>query len=132
MISLITPHWTKLFDKSFFSNVRASLLGQVGVVFDDVQATLPEVLRKKFQDIRLGCLTDVSVLLQEILEQCQNTLENEKKTISRSLVPYVQKKLTETYELANKETGKGSILRKKVTNCTLAAYPMLILFGRKS
>ncbi len=72
------------------------------------------MLRDRFQCQGDLCLEEAHVALQQITEIVQGALSLEQKEVSRSMAPHIQSQLSDGYDRAIEERGRGSVARQKV------------------
>ena len=110
----IALSWSKVFEGDLFAALDKAAITSVNKVLKEVEESAAPGLKDRCKTQGVVCLEEVRVALKNILDAVRETMNNEQKEASRSLVPHVQEQLREGYDRAMEERGTGSVARQKV------------------
>ena len=85
----------------------------------DVEATAAIGLKERAKGQGELCLEEARIALRKTLDAVGEAMNNQQKDISRCLAPHVQDQLTDGYNRAMEERGRGSVARQKVSSVSI-------------
>lgn len=89
-------------------------MASISKLLEEVEGTAASGLRDRFQCQGDLCREEARVVLQQIVGVVQEAVSAEQKEVSRCMAPHVQNQLSDGYERAMEERGRGSVARQKV------------------
>lgn len=110
----IASSWCKVFESNLFAPFETAIMAAISNLLEEVEGTAASGLRDRFQCQGDLCREEARVVLQQIVGVVQEALSAEQKEISRCMAPHVQNQLSDGYERAMEERGRGSVARQKV------------------
>lgn len=111
----IAQSFSKMFKEDLFGPFETDVVNCVAQLLQDfLNSTAPE-LKPGAMLQQKAARKELRATLSRTMEAVKETMLAQRKEISRSVSPLIQKCLMESYENAKREKGKGSVARIKVS-----------------
>ncbi|KAG2146754.1 hypothetical protein DEU56DRAFT_786239 [Suillus clintonianus] len=119
-VELLTPFtrniassWSTLFESDLFASLSRAITVCINKLLADVEASAAAGLKDRVHAQSSISQEEARLALGQTMDVVKEALGKEQKEISRCLAPHVQNELTEGYNLALEERGRGSVARQK-------------------
>ncbi|KAG1755777.1 hypothetical protein EDB19DRAFT_1956649 [Suillus lakei] len=119
-VELVTPFtrniassWSTLFESDLFASLSDAITVCINELITDVEASAAAGLKDRVHAQGSVSQEEARHALEQTMEVVKEALVKEQKEISRCLAPHVQNELTDGYNLALEERGRGSVARQK-------------------
>lgn len=110
----IASSWGKVFELDLFGDFEMMTTTAIENLIQEVEETSAEGLKGRTRIQGQLCMEEARISLAKSVEVVRDTMTNEQKEISRCMAPHVQDQLTDGYDTAAEERGRGSVARQKV------------------
>ncbi|TDL29353.1 hypothetical protein BD410DRAFT_18164 [Rickenella mellea] len=109
----IASSWAMVFEADLFANFEASAIQAIVDLLHRIEESCPMALVDRAKGQGELCLEEAKEAFKKTLDIVRETMNTEQKEVSRCLAPHVQGQLTDGYERAMEEHGRGSVARQK-------------------
>lgn len=115
MSKAIASSWGKVFESDLFASFQQSADKAIIDLLKRVEASCLPGLKERAAMQSEVSMNQSKLAMEKITGLVHEALQSNQREISRSLVPHVQSSLTDGYESAMEERGRGSVARQKAS-----------------
>lgn len=109
----IAHSWSKVFESDLFAPFELAVKSCINKLLKEVEDSAAVGLKDRTKLQGELCVEEARVALQKTMSAVKETMNNQRKEVSRCMAPHVQAQLVEGYDRAMEERGTGSVARQK-------------------
>ncbi|KAL0573916.1 hypothetical protein V5O48_008036 [Marasmius crinis-equi] len=110
----VAPVWRRLFEEDFFAPFQAAITKVISNLLNEVESsTSNPQLKHKLNKQRGACIEDAKYTFADAFDIFRRAVKEEKKEMSRSILPRVKLQLEPGYTSASSIKGKGCVKKQE-------------------